>query len=612
MKKKGFTLIELLAVIAILAILLVVAIPNVIRLYKNAKKKGFVTEAQSIISTAQKQYMSDQVSGGTPVKTRCYDGTNSSYNKLELSGNDTTKYYVKYSNDKVVRLIVSTPEYSIDEMNSEGVDVSDLSSSDNLKSKNETDYTTFTCNQSKEVDVSEVSAINDDGINITKHVSGNSTPVPETYTITYNANGGSGAPEAQTKTPDVALTLSTTIPTKANNWFIGWAETSDATVPTYWAGSVYNTNSNKTLYAVWTSEATSTACFDYSSYHNEITITDYYDYENDDSSNDACPKNVVIPDTISDSPVVSVGSSAFESKQITSVIIPSSVTSIDDFAFYNNRLTNVVLPSVLEYISFSTFAENRLTSLVLPNSLISIDDNAFAHNQLSSISIPSSVAVINSGVFNDNKLPDSQAFLYQRNGDGSEDTTTLIGYGGAKRSNVVIPSSVTSILASALLGSKIESVTIPSSVTNIESGAFNDNLLLDSQAFIYARNNDGTEDTTTIVSYGGAKKSNVTIPAGVTTIDEASFEYAKITSVTIPEGVTTINAHAFQNNQLTSVTIPSSVNVLGVMAFADNALTSVCIRTKSNSSGFSTYNNPFSYAWADGYSNSNIIWQCPN
>lgn len=39
---------------------------------------------------------------------------------------------------------------------------------------------------------------------------------PKTYTVSYNANGGSGAPASQTKTYGQTLTLSTTKPTKAN------------------------------------------------------------------------------------------------------------------------------------------------------------------------------------------------------------------------------------------------------------------------------------------------------------------------------------------------------------------------------------------------------------
>ena len=50
--KKGFTLVELLAVIAILAILVIIALPSVISMYNNAKKQVFLTEAQTVASTA--------------------------------------------------------------------------------------------------------------------------------------------------------------------------------------------------------------------------------------------------------------------------------------------------------------------------------------------------------------------------------------------------------------------------------------------------------------------------------------------------------------------------------------------------------------------------------
>ena len=50
-----------------------------------------------------------------------------------------------------------------------------------------------------------------------------------TYTISYNANGGSGAPGNQTKTYGVTLTLSTTVPTRANYEFKGWATSASAT-----------------------------------------------------------------------------------------------------------------------------------------------------------------------------------------------------------------------------------------------------------------------------------------------------------------------------------------------------------------------------------------------
>lgn len=73
----------------------------------------------------------------------------------------------------------------------------------------------------------------------------------QTYTVTYNANGGSGAPAAQTKTYGVTLKLSSTIPTRTRYVFKGWALSATATAATYAAGANFTDNVNQTLYAVW-------------------------------------------------------------------------------------------------------------------------------------------------------------------------------------------------------------------------------------------------------------------------------------------------------------------------------------------------------------------------
>ena len=70
------------------------------------------------------------------------------------------------------------------------------------------------------------------------------------YTITYNANGGSGAPSSQTKYYGMDITLSSTKPTRTGYIFKGWATSSTGSVA-YSAGSTYTTNASKTLYAVW-------------------------------------------------------------------------------------------------------------------------------------------------------------------------------------------------------------------------------------------------------------------------------------------------------------------------------------------------------------------------
>ena len=72
----------------------------------------------------------------------------------------------------------------------------------------------------------------------------------DTYSVTYNANGGSGAPSAQIKTYGVNLTLSSTVPTRTNYIFLGWATSSTGAVA-YQPGGSYTANDAVTLYAIW-------------------------------------------------------------------------------------------------------------------------------------------------------------------------------------------------------------------------------------------------------------------------------------------------------------------------------------------------------------------------
>lgn len=71
------------------------------------------------------------------------------------------------------------------------------------------------------------------------------------YVITYNANGGSGAPASQNKKPGTALVLSSTVPTRAGYSFLGWAESSGASSAAYQPGSKFTKDQFATLYAVW-------------------------------------------------------------------------------------------------------------------------------------------------------------------------------------------------------------------------------------------------------------------------------------------------------------------------------------------------------------------------
>lgn len=76
-----------------------------------------------------------------------------------------------------------------------------------------------------------------------------------TAVLSYNANGGSGAPTAQTVNQYEWFTLRTGVPTRQYYDFVGWATSATATVKQYDPGDSARIVSNMTLYAVWKKSA---------------------------------------------------------------------------------------------------------------------------------------------------------------------------------------------------------------------------------------------------------------------------------------------------------------------------------------------------------------------
>jgi uncharacterized repeat protein (TIGR02543 family) len=71
------------------------------------------------------------------------------------------------------------------------------------------------------------------------------------YAISYNANGGSGAPSSQSIYATYSYTLSSTRPTRTGYTFLGWSTSSTATSATYQPSQSVTPNGNLSLYAVW-------------------------------------------------------------------------------------------------------------------------------------------------------------------------------------------------------------------------------------------------------------------------------------------------------------------------------------------------------------------------
>ena len=97
----------------------------------------------------------------------------------------------------------------------------------------------------------------------------------KTYTVTYDANGGTGAPGSQIKWEGVDLTLSTVKPTRTstiifvdrgeqidqktlNNPFASWNTSANGSGTSYASSGTYTEDASRTLYARWNSVAIGT------------------------------------------------------------------------------------------------------------------------------------------------------------------------------------------------------------------------------------------------------------------------------------------------------------------------------------------------------------------
>ena len=70
-------------------------------------------------------------------------------------------------------------------------------------------------------------------------------------TLTYDANGGEGAPEVGKVAVNTTYTVPEAAPTLEGDTFLGWSKTPYNTIPDYKAGDTLSLTGDTTLYAVW-------------------------------------------------------------------------------------------------------------------------------------------------------------------------------------------------------------------------------------------------------------------------------------------------------------------------------------------------------------------------
>lgn len=278
------------------------------------------------------------------------------------------------------------------------------------------------------------------------------------------------------------------------------------------------------------------------------------------------PTNLTIPSTIAGYPVTTIGYGAFEDcSRLRSVVIPDSVIELGTYAF-----------------AWCPF----LHTVTVGDGVTNTSYGTFSYSGVSTVTFGkglrdfSDYTFMSCGSLTDvNVAADNP---YYCSVDGvlfDKPVARLLYYPGGRKGAYVFPDTCTSYVAGAFdFCDGITEVTLPKGITKIEEGSFYYCKKL--TAFYVAEDNpalcsqDGvvfSKDMSTLVICPSGKRGDYVIPDGVTTLDNRAFERCSyVTAITIPDSVTTIRGSAFSYcYSLTAITIPDSVTQIGNHLFYD-------------------------------------------
>ena len=188
-------------------------------------------------------------------------------------------------------------------------------------------------------------------------------------------------------------------------------------------------------------EYTPESCFDFDSSTGTITPLDPYMPAYDVET---CGTNVVVPKTIGGVEVKALGSSAFESTGVNSVIIPDTVTSVGEGGF--------------------TFVGTNISHLTIPESVTIIGGNpSFDNNSLDSIYIPETTMFEVSSVF----PLGGKVFILGKNSTNGDHTIVLYN-----TTDLIIMEGASVLNLDLMASDNLTSIEIPSSVNKVMEWSF--------------------------------------------------------------------------------------------------------------------------------------------
>ena len=412
------------------------------------------------------------------------------------------------------------------------------------------------------------------------------------YTLTYDANGGTNAPEKKTDEQDAILKVSEDTPIRRGYRFLGWSTDKDAEKAEYQANDEIKLTKDITLYAVWEKMDATGTCGEKVSWEldQQGVLTIYgegamknYTYKSEMPWYKYLSK---IQKVVIEKGVTTIGDYAFYGMtDTTEITIPEGVTTIGEYAFKNStKIAEITLPSTLKKLGQSAFYGcTSLSKIAIPEGLYTIWGYTFKNcTSLAEVTLPSTLIKIDEAAFygcsslKKIKIPED---------------VSIIGIYCFKNcsnlSEISLPESMTKIREAAFYGTAITEITIPDSVTAIGSYAFKNCTKL--KKVNLSKELKSIEES---AFYACESMTKLILPSKVTTIGDYAFRRcvglqvvefsdslkkigesafygcSDLSELVLPEGMTEIGGYAFKScTNVTSVSLPSTLNVIGESGF---------------------------------------------
>ncbi len=420
---------------------------------------------------------------------------------------------------------------------------------------------------------------------------------PNTYTVTFNANGGTVSPSSQEIVFNTPLTLPT--PQRTGYTFAGWYIGA-----TQYRGEVWTYDKDIEITAKWTANE-----------HTKYVVNHYLEKDDGSYELDATENLTGTSDT-SVTPATKIYT-GFDTPEAQTVTITPDGSLVVNY-YYTIATFEVTLvtnggdkmePLAIKYGQTLTlptptregftfggwFTDAALTLKASESYAANEPSTLYAwwseENKPTDFIYSGSTITDYEGTHSTLVIPKyiggtpitaigAYAFQFCSNLQSITlpDSITTIGFGAFRASafkSFIIPNSVTTIGGNAFHAcSALQSIHIPASVTSIGPSAFGGcnaltSITVDPENKTFQCLGNCLIDVTSKTLVHGFKNSIIPSDGSVTIIGNGAFENCgTLTSITIPNVITKISDNAFSDSGLQSITIPESVTSLGAYAFS--------------------------------------------